>query len=226
MSNKCEKLVVFDWGGVILCEPPDENNSKQAIVRIVKTYAPNISDEVAYQVYLETLHDEHGTNISTQNDLESKHKWVSRISRKLNRTIEYDDFVRTFSKEYQKISYKKEVVKYIASLEKTCKLGLMSNLVFACEDALKTQVKNIAFDYLWLSFKMGYRKPEKVIFEMIKQEVNMPAKWILLIDDKAKNIEQANKCGWHTCMATGNELAKIKDAVNHFLNANANLNSS
>ena len=213
-----DKIIIFDWGGVILNEYPDLNNSKDAIFRIMKKYNNEISNDEAYNIYLETLLDENGINISTQNDIDSKQKWVNRISEKLKTKIEYEDFINTFSNEYKKISYYKEVVNYIYSLKGKCKIGLLSNILFSCYDALKEQIDLSKFDFVWLSFEINCRKPDERIFQIVESETKVLSKDILFIDDKMRNLNVAKARGWNTCCATGNEIEKIKNDVEKFLN--------
>ena len=71
-----DKIVIFDWGGVIMHKSPVDNNDKQAIIRTLKNFNPSLTDEEAWDVYTKTLYkyseeeDEISNNyIDINNDL-------------------------------------------------------------------------------------------------------------------------------------------------------------
>ena len=95
-----DKIVIFDWGGVIMNKFPDVNNDKEAIIRTIKSFAHNLSDEEAWEIYVKTLVDENGIFISRQNDENSKIKWLQRIETlgKFETTLE--EFTNKFIEEH------------------------------------------------------------------------------------------------------------------------------
>jgi putative hydrolase of the HAD superfamily len=54
------------------------------------------------------------------------------------------------------------------------------------------------FDGCFSSCQIGFMKPETGFFEYIQNELALSPHDLILIDDTAKNIEAAKKCGWHT----------------------------
>ncbi len=74
------------------------------------------------------------------------------------------------------------------------------------------------FDYVFLSFEMGLRKPDDKVYSFVEETLKTKPENIMLIDDTKENIESAKKRGWKTCLATGNDLNLIKESVNKFLN--------
>lgn len=215
-----DKLVIFDWGGVILNEYSDVNNLQQVIIRTIKKYNQTLSDDEAFNIYQETLLDEKGINISTQNDEKSKLNWVKRIAKKAKVDIPYEDFINTCSIECQKASSYSDVVKYIYSLKDKCKVGLLSNIIFTYYDALNNQIDLSKLDYVWLSYQIHQRKPDVEAFIKVENDIDILPKNILFIDDKMRNLNVAKSRGWNICCANGNELEKIKDTVEKFLGGN------
>lgn len=214
-----EKIVIFDWGGVIIHHYPADNNAKDAIIRIFKSFNPSLTDEEAYHVYTSTLKDENGIYISQQNDKDSFIKWVNRIEKAGNFKTTFPEFYKRFSEEYKKTGYYKEVVSYVHSLkERGIKIGLFSDLICTCYEALNKQVDLSKFDYVWLSYMIHFRKNSEEAFIIVERTLNVLPENILFIDDTTVNIENAKKRGWQTCQATGDELEHIKDAVEQFLN--------
>jgi putative hydrolase of the HAD superfamily len=53
------------------------------------------------------------------------------------------------------------------------------------------------FEKLYLSYKVGMRKPDKEIFEMLLSENNLQAQETLFIDDSVQHVESAKKLGIH-----------------------------
>ena len=74
------------------------------------------------------------------------------------------------------------------------------------------------FDYTFLSFEIGYAKPDLKIFEYALDKMKIEAKNVLFIDDSFKNISAARALGFKVCHATGLKLDKIKNYVEDFLN--------
>ena len=51
------------------------------------------------------------------------------------------------------------------------------------------------FTNVWVSFKMGMRKPSKEIFNRIIEECSLNAGQTVFIDDKFENVVGARECG-------------------------------
>lgn len=211
------KVVIFDWVGVIMHKSPIENNDKQAIIKTIKHFNPSLSDNDAWSVYINTLEDENGIYISRQNDEKSKNKWIERLNSVGGFNTTVQEFSDRFITEHSNASYYKELVNYIYSIKDKCKIGLFSDLIFCCLQVLEKQVDLDKFDYVWLSFLTHLRKNDERAFINVENDLKISPKDILFIDDTSINIENAKKRGWNTCQAYGYELDKIKNAINEFL---------
>jgi len=211
------KIVIFDWGGVIMHKHPVDNNDKQAIIRTIKSFNPSLTDDEAWDVYIKTLADENGIYISRQNDEQSIIKWIDRLNSAghLNTTV--NDFTIKFIEEHLKVDYYKDLVEYIHSLKGKCDIAIFSDLIYCCYPALDSQVDLSQFDYVWLSYLTHVRKNEETAFEIVEQDLQVSPSNILFIDDTSINIENAQKRGWNTCQAFGYELDKIKSSIEQFL---------
>ena len=51
-----------------------------------------------------------------------------------------------------------------------CKVGILSNLMLLDKERINAQVNLSKMDYVWLSFEMEAKKPDKKIYEMVQQE--------------------------------------------------------
>ena len=212
-----DKIIIFDWGGVILKEYPEHYCDQDAIIETIKKFNNNLTDNDAYQLYLDTLKDENNRIISIFNDYESKYKWYERIHNngKLNTT--YEEFINEFTYNYNKIDKYEEVVNYIYTLKDKTNLVLFSELIFACFSALENTINLNIFDKIFLSYEEGYVKSNIEAFINVEKKLNIKAKNILFIDNNENNINNAKKRGWNTCLAFGYELDKIKNTVDEFL---------
>jgi HAD superfamily hydrolase (TIGR01509 family) len=211
------KIIIFDWGGVILKEYPEHYCDQDAIIETIKKFNNNLTDNDAYQLYLDTLKDENNRIISIFNDYESKYKWYERIHNngKLNTT--YEEFINEFTYNYNKIDKYEEVVNYIYTLKDKTNLVLFSDLIFACFSALENTINLNIFDKIFLSYEEGYVKSNIEAFINVEKKLNIKAENILFIDNNENNINNAKKRGWNTCLAFGYELDKIKNTVDEFL---------
>lgn len=212
-----DKIIIFDWGGVILKEYPEHYCDQDAIIETIKKFNNNLTDNDAYQLYLDTLKDENNRIISIFNDYESKYKWYERIHNngKLNTT--YEEFINEFTYNYDKIDKYEEVVNYIYTLKDKTNLVLFSDLIFACFSALENTINLNIFDKIFLSYEEGYVKSNIEAFINVEKKLNIKAENILFIDNNENNINNAKKRGWNTCLAFGYELDKIKNTVDEFL---------
>ena len=215
------KLVIFDWGGVIMHKHPVDNSDKDAIIRTIQSFNGNLSDDEAWKIYIKTLRNENGVIISLLDDYKSKRAWVERIRQEGNLITTYEEFVSRWILEYSKVGCYEELINYIHSLKGKCKIGLLSDLIFCCEPALDKQVDLSSFDYVWLSYIMHMRKNTVDIFKTVQKDAGVNPEDILLIDDTEVNINNAKECGWNTCQAQGFEFDKIKSSVDSFLELQA-----
>lgn len=212
-----DKIVIFDWGGVIMHKHPVDNNDKQAIIRTIKSFNQDLSDDEAWSVYINTLIDENGIYISRQNDEQSIMKWIDRLNSVGHFNTSVEDFSRKFIEEHLKVDYYKDLVEYIHSLKEKCKIAIFSDLIYCCYPVLDNQVDLSRFDYVWLSYLTHVRKNEETAFQIVERDLQVSSSNIMFIDDTSVNIENAKKRGWNTCQAFGYELDKIKTSIEQFL---------
>ena len=212
-----DKIVIFDWGGVIMHKHPVDNNDKQAIIRTIKSFNQDLSDDEAWSVYINTLIDEHGIYISRQNDEQSIMRWIDRLNSAGHFNTSVEDFSRKFIEEHLKVDYYKDLVEYIHSLKEKCKIAIFSDLIYCCYPVLDKQVDLSQFDYVWLSYITHLRKNTEEVFELVEKDVQVSPEDIMFIDDTTVNIENAKKRGWNTGQAFGYELDKIKTSIEQFL---------
>ena len=97
------------------------------------------------------------------------------------------------------------------------RLGLFSDLIFTCFEALNKHIDLNIFDYVFLSYIEGITKSNIEAFINVESKLEIDVNNILFIDNNETNINNAKERGWNTCLAYGYELDKIKENINKFL---------
>jgi putative hydrolase of the HAD superfamily len=62
------------------------------------------------------------------------------------------------------------------------------------------------FDFQFLSFQMGYVKPDREVFVRTAQLLDRPRESVLFLDDNAINVEVARAAGFHERPTSSSEV--------------------
>ena len=210
-----DKIIIFDWGGVIEDNIPTKYTIRKAIIDIMKKYNCVLSEEEISYICSngKKLYD-----TMVNDDEETTKNWFEDIKTKLNINCTYEEYKQAYYEYGKKVQYHEDVVRFAHGLKNKCKIAMFSSLVKLDYRRINDQVDLSKFDYVFLTYKMGYNKPEDRTFEIIENKTKIEPKNILFIDDTYVNVEKAQQRGWNTCNANGYELDKIKKAVEDFLN--------
>ena len=209
------KVIIFDWGGVVESHENNLQDLKEAKIRMIKKLNSNLSDEEILAGWTDKTST--GILMGATNDPENIKDWVNLVQYNMGISISYDEFKRLYEEELSSLKYYKEVVDYAHSLKNRCKIAVLSNLMPFDKKRIDNQYDLDEFDYVYLSFEIGLKKPDKQIYEYVLNDLKIDANDILFIDDDTDNISMAKECGWNTCQAFGYELDKIKKSVEEFL---------
>lgn len=216
MHRNENKLVIFDWGGVIESHRKGEENYFDIIIKIMKRAGSTLDNENIIKIFKDSIWY-NGVLLSTINDEKIIRKRHEKLKEDLKLNTDFDAFMKIYNEEFKKIYFYKDVVKLTQELKEKCKIGILSNLTMLDKERLNNQVILSNFDYVWLSFELGYAKPQEEIYKIVENDCGLDVKNILFIDDRTDNIDVANKHGWNTCQSRGYELDKIKQKVDEFL---------
>ncbi len=207
--NKKTKLILFDWGNIV-----ESHNTGYS--------CPNAWDDLLHQcgytgnkIIFKEIGKYKLDALKNINEWEQTYK---QIANDFNLNTNFEKFITLYKKIFDKIDYYEDVAKYQSSLKNKCYIGIFSNLSIFDKERLDKQVNLSNYDYIFLSYEFGIRKPEKLIFEKINKDLPFNPKNILFIDDKKENVEAALNIGWNAFQATGLELDKIKQTCDNFLN--------
>lgn len=203
------KLILFDWGNIVEANTIGYS-SMNAWNDLFCKCGYSGEENVYYNLSKYRLS-------RIMNNEEYK-KVYELIKEDFNLTASYDYFVENYKTIFDNITYFKDVAEYEKSLKDKCYIGIFSNLTIFDKERLDKQVDLSKYDYVFLSFEMGLRKPEAKIYKYVQEHVPFAPEDILFIDDKKINVDNASKAGWDTLQATGLELDKIKEKCEEFLN--------
>lgn len=205
------KLILFDWGNIVESHSTGYSCSdawNELFVVCGYKGDKNIFNELGkYKL----------TAISNMADFE---KTYNEISKDFNFNTTYNEFIKLYKEKFDKIDYYKDVAEYEKSLKDRCYIGIFSNLILLDKERLDKQVDLSKYDYAFLSFELGMKKPNVDIYEKVQSISSFKSEDILFIDDRTNNIETASKLGWNVFQATGLELDKIKEVCEDFINRN------
>ncbi len=212
------KIVIFDWGGVIESHSDGEYNVNSAIMNIIKHFS-SVEEIDITSIYKFYKRDEFGKEINQYNTIEDIRKWFNRLKIGFNFSdnCSFEEFCKVYLEEFAKVYYYKDVVSLAHSLKAYSKIGVLSNLGYLDKERINNQVNLKKFDYVWLSFDIGYSKPDEKIYEFVERDCKISPNNILFIDDSEENIITAKKRGWNVCLADGHKIDKMKESICGFL---------
>lgn len=210
-----DKVVIFDWGGVVENHENNLKDLKEAKIRMIKKYNNSLSDEEILNGWTDKTST--GILMGATNNIDAIKDWINLVQSNLNIKISFEEFKSTYEEEFEKVRYYKNVVNYAHSLKNKCKIGILSNLLPFDKKRIDAQYDLSKFDYVYLSFEIGMRKPNREIYEYVLTDLKVKPQNILFIDDDCTNISVAKEYGWNTCQAFGYEFDKIKNSVEQFL---------
>jgi putative hydrolase of the HAD superfamily len=211
-----DKIVIFDWGGVVHSHENDCLDMRQAIVRVAKKFNCQLDDEYVLDSWQKILHLDN-IDIDIVGCPKELQKRLDCLSELWGVSISFEKFKSIYEKENAEIPYYKDVVDFAHSLKSRCQIGILSNLNYFSKKLIDRNYDLSKFDHVYLSFELGMRKPDQEIYDYVQQDLGLPPENILFIDDIMENIVAAKENGWQTCHATGRDLGHIKSTVEKFL---------
>ena len=202
------KLILFDWGNIVNSHLTGYTNIIAWDDLFLKCgYKGN--EKIAYSISKYKI-----SSIKSVSEYKKTYEEMKRHY-KLNTTFE--EYIELYKEIFNKTDYYQDVADYEHSLKSRCAIGIFSNLSIYDKDILDKEVGLSNYDYVFLSFEIGLKKPQKEIYEYVQKSVPFEPNDILFIDDKKENIEVAKEMGWNAFQATGLELDKIKRVCDDFL---------
>ena len=185
VNNKYIKVIFFDIGGVLLHIHPEKMIKKiSSITDIPFDIVKNSFPEEAHDAYERGQMPDHDWYQSCKNSLPVKNGLTE------------NEFWVAWS---MLLGNETEVVDILIKLKKSYKIWLLSN---TNSRHIKNDVQgNYVFpnlvDGAIYSYDVGYRKPEKKIYQLACEHAKVDPESCVLIDDLKDNITGANQVGLH-----------------------------
>lgn len=210
-----DKVVIFDWGGIVESHENNLQDLNEAKIRLIKRFNNVLSDKEILERWIDKTSE--GKKIGAINNKKDIEDWVTLLQNNMNIDVSFTEFKQSYEEEFDLVKYYKEVAEYAHSLKNRCKIAILSNLGPFDKTRIDKQYDLSKFDYVYLSFEIELRKPDRRVYEYVLNDMKISPENILFIDDDTNNILMAKECGWNTCQAFGYELDKIKSSVEEFL---------
>ena len=203
-----KKLILFDWGNIV------ESHTTGYTCRDAFNDLFKACGYVGNSDIVTSLGKYKLSSIQTVADFE---KVYNQMALEYNFKTTYVEFIKLYKEIFDKIDFYKDVADFEKSLKDKCYIGILSNLTVFDKERLNKQVDLSKYDYVFLSFELGMKKPNRDIYDEVQSKLPFEPKDILLIDDRQDNIDMAKEIGWNTLKATGLELEKIKECCEKFI---------
>ena len=205
---KKNKLILFDWGGIVESHLTGYS-CYDAWNDLFKNCGYTGNDIILKKIGK--------YNICTISSISEFEKVYNIMAKDFNLNKYYDEFIKLYREIFNKIDYYKEVADYEVSLKDRCYIGILSDLDIFDKERLDKQVGLSNYDYVFLSFELGFKKPDMEVFKKVQSKLSFEKMDILFIDDKMDNVEAASKFGWNAVCFTGLDLDKIKEVCDRFI---------
>ena len=214
-----DKLVLFDWGGVLINQRPgDPNNTDNSLLRLAKRLGNDITLDEAIKLFDDAYQGTSHGDFATKKEPEDVLTWFDGLKKRLKIDLPVQEFINLYIEEFLNSEIYQDVIDYMYTLNDRCAVGILSNLLPIEGKVIATMVDLEKLDYVFLSYMMGTKKPKESIYKIVELESGYEPSNILFIDNLEKNTDPAKKLGWNVCTAFGDELDKIKSSVDNFLN--------
>jgi len=175
-----ERVILFDLGKVLI----DFDHS--IAVRKIKPFC-GLDEKSIYNLFFDSdITDKFERGVIAPFD------FFQEVKKMLNADMEYKQFVPIWNEIFTPHPGMIEVVE---SLKDNYPLYMVSNInemhFKYLEDKFSDCFKY--FSYIFLSYELGLRKPDKRIYEQIIDYIKLPAKNIVYADDRPELIDAARK---------------------------------
>lgn len=181
MSDKEIRLVIFDIGRVIL------DFDHMITCRKLAKYSSKDEEYIYDYIFNSEVLNEYEKGKITSA------KMFEAISDKLGLDIPFEKFKRIWGDIF---TLKEGIEELIRRVKKAASIAVLSNTDEMHFDFIMDRVEIMKdFDWLFLSHEIGFRKPDKEIFEYIRDVTGFAPNEMIFIDDIEEFAEAASKYG-------------------------------
>jgi putative hydrolase of the HAD superfamily len=181
--------IIFDVMGVIF-EVGDDTS--ELLIPFIQKRNPDSAKELIYQIYLK----------ASLGEITSPEFW-----QKLGFGKDYPEIEKNYLDTC--LTVDSEFIPIAEQLAKQYSLGILSNDIGDWSKFLRRKFElDRLFNATIISGDVGYRKPDKKIYEILLDQIRTPASSCILIDDRLKNLQPAAELGFKT-------VRFIRETSNH-----------
>ncbi|MFL2860766.1 MAG: HAD family hydrolase [Pontiellaceae bacterium] len=141
---------------------------------------------------------------------------------RMNQHYKTSWLVEDLKQAWQQIFSANEVGRalYFSAIEKKVPVYALSNIAKYHISAINRNWNNFLSSAtgLFLSYEMGFRKPDPRIYRMVLHQLQVPAEDCFFIDDLAENIEAARKIGMQAHQFIPENYNVVKEQASAFFN--------
>lgn len=222
-----DKLIVFDYGGIIEGTPADCGYSYHDCIADAIMYATGMRPNAkSLSEFCEELYQSYSSSAATKQlwitgDDEIKTRsvlgnWLYELNGNKGSTVllaeRYLSFIRA---RYSKIPYDKSVITLQKALSKECMIAAMTNISWYWSARFRELTADIPYDFIWESFRYGCMKPDDMSYRQIENVSGVSGENILLFDDRDDNVKAAIDSGWCAYKVTSDNKALNMRIVAH-----------
>ncbi len=190
------RAVIFDMGGVMV-----KNKSEAVFSRLAEKLGvdPASLDDLRKENYREMLIGE-----------KSSRQFAEMISRRFNLSA---DVIGEWKKSYLEVMpVNEDLAEMTGSLKRIYKVAIISNVPDLHADINKKRGVFSHFEPALISCDVGMAKPDRGIFELALEKLDMKAEECIFIDDREKFLKTPEEMGFRTIHFRSNGQLK-KDLV-------------
>jgi len=185
------KVLLFDLGRVLV--DFDHLRAAQRIAAFCSKTPAQIYD----------LFFESGATIAFEAGKITPEDFYLQVKQMLDLKLGYGSFEPIWNDIFFLSAKNRSVFGLANSLRASYKTALLSNINILHYEYLKKNFPVFgAFDKIFLSFQLGLIKPDKKIYNLVVQELEVAPEEIFYIDDRPELVESAKSLGIQGCVFT------------------------
>ena len=201
-----QKLILFDWGNVLLDSCSDVYSIFDARRDIALELQSNIT----------SLFDKDDFWTLSGEQLDA---FIEKHLMESGCPCTASKFKEGYLKQYRKVPWFSNMVSLVKALASDSRfhVGVLSTLCEMDFELLKENLPIDKLDYRFLSFNLSVQKPDTRIYDMVEVITGYAKDDILFIDDRTDHIKEAKRKGWKTVLATGSDFEQIRQKCYSFM---------
>ena len=190
----------------------------------------NVLCDFTYENFLNTYEEISGKHVGMDGVVEeelyhavergdiSDQTYVDRMNQHYNTTWSVEDLKQAWQQIFTANESGRAL--YFQAIDKKIPVYTLSNIAQYHISAIEQNWDNLLSSAtgLFLSYEMGFRKPDLMIYKMVINQLQIPAEDCFFVDDLTENIEAARKIGMQAHQFTPENYNVVKEQAAAFFN--------